>query len=525
LVSYTSKFLSTFHLHINPSYLANLPDLSKYSRMARENTKSAQGTKRNSKGGTAAQKKSSNKRDRPDDDGQEAPPRKKPRTRMKPWGGAMLEREAARIFQLPYKRANWKYFILDHSRINPEGGKALITDVGYIPAGTLLWSENSVFEGFREWQKKSTRKQVEVTESVLSQRGRLVTQSKEKVWVGDRRETKTNYHERVQALWDGMGEEQKTIFTNFVWFEDEGDGKLDFTADDMEARIYMNAGPEPHDQKLSCAYGYLNFVSHSCRPNCRIVDCGPGTQNGRWQLRTLVPILDKGTELTIDYDDYPQDCIDVVQEKSFQSLIDSVEHRNKDFYDCYGFRCDNCEACEDPTTDKTRDTISRLHERLMLRPLPDSEESEDWLRWAAIYDKDMNKYTLLLKSQKLFPMALKAHERAWKVYQTTGRKLGEIYRKVELKMSDRAKGTQHLHELIGMRRLLYGAWDRTFRDLLNEGDMFPDDNEEEEQPNMFSPYSDGQQHAEGNGEKENGEEENVEEVNNKEGDKEDEEES
>jgi hypothetical protein len=381
---------------------------------------------------------------------------------MRAIGGVMSEREHLRIFDLPHDREEgWDYFNIDRSKVNMEG-KALMTKVGYIPAGTLLWSENSLIEDFRKWRKEPTLKEKVEIENVVTKRGRETTKIVRVVTEKEEAETKNAYHARVQKLWDGFGEEQKTIFTNFPWDEDEGDGKIDFAADDMESRIQANAGADVHSDDMLCAYAYLNFISHSCRPNCRLVDRGRDTARGRWQLRTLIPILAKGIELTVDYADFPQGPKDVMTADSIKKVTVSVKDRKAHIDKHYGFNCE-CEACTDSTTNETRKQIRNLYRQLMTDRLPASNtnptDNEQWEAWAAELDHDMNKYILLLKSQHLFPMALLAHHRAHKVYSNAQRESDGTAVNSHIIRSDSAKEREHLFGLIEMRRLLYGAWD------------------------------------------------------------------
>lgn len=212
--------------------------------------------------------------------------------------------------------------------------------------------------------------------------------------------------------------------------------------------------PEAGENML-VAYRYLNFISHSCLPNCRLTDCGYDA-SPRWKLRTLVPIIGQKTEPNIDYDDVPQSYDTVITSKTVANLIDPVETRHEGFEEDFQFVC-TCEACENPkATDGARRTIRLLRRKLMNGQLSAQDDRPGWEEWAAKIDIDMERYIGLCKAQHLFPEGLKAHERATTVYASYA---GEADGGEELNRSESVKYKKHIYGQIEMRRLLYGLWD------------------------------------------------------------------
>ncbi|QDS72678.1 hypothetical protein FKW77_003008 [Venturia effusa] len=98
-------------------------------------------------------------------------------------------------------------------------GKVLETKQSFIPAGTLLWVERSLFQNFKDWPETGTK--------------------------ADPGETKKRYRERiVEQVWNRFSEEDKDIFTNFHWYDQAMEGNSEFTGDDMASRIDANAGAD-----------------------------------------------------------------------------------------------------------------------------------------------------------------------------------------------------------------------------------------------------------------------------------------
>jgi hypothetical protein len=297
-----------------------------------------------------------------------------------------------------------------------------MTTRGSIPAGTLLWSERSLFQ------------------DLLRKVGTAPSPA---------------YDQRVEALWENFDDNEKVIFTNFPWIEKEGNNK--------KSRIQLNAGPDTlYAKNLVVAYRYLNFLSHSCRPNCRIVDNGKDKKKPRWQLRTLVDIPDNGTELTIDYDDLPHGPKDVIGAQAINDLTKTVQKRNVTFQKEYFFKC-KCEACKHlAATNKVRAEIDTLRKRLMVGKHPGTHTG--WTRKAVQFDADVDRYISLCKSQHLFPMAMQAHELAWWIYENADRDIDED----NVLRPDHARWKEHYFGHIEIRRVLYGLWDPDLKKLMED---------------------------------------------------------
>ncbi|TLD39598.1 putative chloride channel protein [Venturia nashicola] len=317
-------------------------------------------------------------------------------------------------------------------------GKMLQSKVDFIPAGKLLWEEESLFQDFPHWRRGANK-----------------------------RESRQEFEDRIEAvLWRKWGSRKRTLFANFSTLSDEGPaGRHRFFGDSKAARIDANAGGEQTNKYMMLAYKLLNFMSHSCRPNCRITDLGHD-RKPRWQLRTLVPIKGIGTELTIDYNDLPQTPSVVIEEDEIEKLLQNVEYRQEIHNETYQFQCE-CEACIDPeATDKARDDIIKLHGKLMA-DLPEQDTEARWIRLAKDCDLDMERYVDLCKIQHLIPMALQAHERAVTVYTNSNRgsnKSGET----EISRSDRLRVKEHSFGQAEMRRLLYGVEDPDLEEPMNK---------------------------------------------------------
>lgn len=178
-------------------------------------------------------------------------------------------------------------------------GKTIQSKVPFIPAGKLRWQEESLFQDFRDWRKGANK-----------------------------RETRQDYEDRIQAdLWNKWGTAKRNLFANFSGLTEVGEpGQHNFFGDSKAARIDANAGGKLANKHMMFAYKLLNFVSHSCRPNCRITDRGHD-RNPRCQLRTLVPITGIGTDLTIDYDDFPQAPDVVIEDVVIRILLEIAEFR------------------------------------------------------------------------------------------------------------------------------------------------------------------------------------------------------
>lgn len=333
----------------------------------------------------------------------------------------------------PYVITANPYFDINHSDAK---GKTIESKVAFIPAGKLLWEEESLFQDFPHWRKGANK-----------------------------RESKQEFEDRIQAvLWSKWGKSKKTVFANFSTLSEEGAaGEHHFFGDSKAARIDANAGGEIGNKDMMVAYKLLNFVSHSCRPNCRITDRGHDSKP-RWQLRTLVPITGIGTELTINYDDCPQTPDVVIDDE--KNLLETVAERQETNDESYQFQC-TCEACEDSeATDSVREDIRDLHDKLMA-DLPAEVTVAKWRRLATDCDVDMERYIELCKTQHLFPMALQAHERAVLVYTNSNR----VRKKpggAEISRSDRVRVKEHSFGQAEMRRLLYGLWDPDLEEPLNK---------------------------------------------------------
>jgi hypothetical protein len=292
----------------------------------------------------------------------------------------------------------------------------LKTTVDFIPAGTLLFSENSLFQ-------------------------RIPKQG--------RREKKAAWRQRLNYLVSNtMNQQDREIFVNFRFDPTRG-------ADDIESRIKMNAGID-EDEGLTCAYRYLNFLNHSCRPNCRVVDRGTEYRKERWELRSLVPIYGLGTELTIDYDAWPCGDEDTENLDVSQDLLQDVSERRRVLKRLYSFDCE-CDACTDPNTDRMRDEIRTLQTELL--------ESDSGAVTAARVDAGMDKYISLLMEQRLYHIAQHAHRRAIEVYHREGRVDDGVN---DVDRSDLKRELDHRLQLIGVRRILFGPKDKEIKTIIEE---------------------------------------------------------
>lgn len=326
------------------------------------------------------------------------------------------------------------YFHINRSNTR---GKTLETTKPFIPAGTLLWEEHSLVQDFKEWPQRGSKAKP--------------------------KESKEAYAERiVEQVWHNFSDEDKDIFTNFHWYERGTAGVIEFTANDMASRIDANAGPDDGYRGKVVAYRHLNFISHSCRPNCRIADLGYA-KNPRWALRTLVPIDEVGTVLTIDYDEGTRTPSQSIDDNAIAYLIDTVKNRQESILANYQFSC-TCEACVDSkATNKARKRTKILHRNLMKADLPKDHDNEEWKDMAGEFDENVNEYIRLCKDQHLFQMVLEAHKRAVKIYRKAGRKAGD---KREISRADVVREEEHLYGQVQMRQLLYGLWDPKLQALV-----------------------------------------------------------
>lgn len=326
------------------------------------------------------------------------------------------------------------YFQIDRT---DDIGKVLKTTQSFIPAGTLLWEEPSLFQNFKDWPRKK------------NDDGQLETKKAFKVRI-------------IEEIWNVFSDEDKQLFTNFHWYTRGERGIIEFISNDMASRIDANAGPDNARRGKMVAYRHLNFVSHSCRPNCRIIDYGY-TKNPRWALRTMVPIDNVGTVLTIDYDENTYTPSQRINDNSVAYLIATVDERREQIKKHYHFQC-TCEACEDPNaTNPARKNILSLHKKMMKEDLPDDDDSESWVRMAEKFDEHVATYIKLCEDHHLFPMILEAHKRAAKVYRKAGRKAVD---RREISRADTVREAAHIFGQIETRRLLYGLWDPELQRLM-----------------------------------------------------------
>lgn len=158
------------------------------------------------------------------------------------------------------------------------------TSVNDIDAGTLLLSESSLFDGIEE-------KGVGESDGAFEKR-------------------------LLKQVIGPMSESEKEMFAQFAYSKGKGRGHI-------RSRLDTNASPDSTNNDLLLAYRHLNFLNQSCRPNATIVDRGCGYEE-RWELRSPTPILEKGTEGTIDYDECPCGVLEMEDREGLGLLLKSV---------------------------------------------------------------------------------------------------------------------------------------------------------------------------------------------------------
>jgi hypothetical protein len=255
-------------------------------------------------------------------------------------------------------------------------GRGVRTTVPNIPAGTLLLVESPLINKFKT-------------------------------------KPKATYNERLEAVVLVLDAKDKELFAQLAWND----------ADDIfESRVKPNSFEVSADS-LSL-YKYISFINHSCRPNCRLEG---GLQKDTFLVRTMVPIQDVGTEITIDY--WPE------------RRLDDVKTRQEELKECWGFICD-CEACLDPNQSNiTRERISELQKEVRCK-MEDYSPKE--LPSLAIVNENMTEYIQLLRQEHFIDRISQAHQRAIQVYEKSSRPI------------DIERVLMHHSQLVEVQRALKG---------------------------------------------------------------------
>jgi hypothetical protein len=225
---------------------------------------------------------------------------------------------------------------------------------------------------------------------------------------------KATYNERLESVVLGLGDEEKEIFAQLAWND---------AADVYESRVKPN-GFDITTDSLS-VYRYISFINHSCKPNCRLEG---GLQKDTFLVRTMVPIQEAGTEITIDY--WPE------------RRLDDANTRKEELNDGWGFIC-SCEACLDPEgSDRARRSIKELQALLRCKM---EEYTPKELPDLAIINENMAEYLKLLQEEHFIDGISQAHRRAIQVYQKSSRPI------------DVERALVHRGQLVDLQRTLKGS--------------------------------------------------------------------
>jgi len=233
--------------------------------------------------------------------------------------------------------------------------------------------------------------------------------------------------------------------------------------DSVASRVEAIAGPEIGDPSILVAYKYLNFISHSCLPNCRIVDLGRG-ETPRWELRSVVPIPPR-TELTIDYDETSSGPDQETEDEGVVArLLSSVNDRRKFQLRTYGYRC-QCDACANlDDTDEIRALLTEQYDEI-LKPGLEKLDTD-------YVETNIDEFVFHLRKQHLFNLARIAHERAAASFKSASQdpdlETRDDLTVEEVKSIFEDKAKEHILSSIEMRRLLYGPKDKKIGDLMKE---------------------------------------------------------
>lgn len=224
-----------------------------------------------------------------------------------------------------------------------------------------------------------------------------------------------------------MSESEKEMFAQFAYSKGKG-------RDDIRSRLDTNAGPDFTNNDIRLVYRHLNFLNHSCRHNTRIVNRGWGCGE-RWEFRSLTPIFEKGTEVTIDCDECPFGVL-VEDVETSELLLQSVKMKRRGVRERYGFDC-CCEAYEEgEKTTRERKGIRALKMRLVDRPTTKNGELVKEMK------RDMDRVVVKLEEHRLLNLARYAHEGAIEVCLAAGTEV--------------EKAKEHVLKLIKVRRKLFG---------------------------------------------------------------------
>ncbi|KAF2427842.1 hypothetical protein EJ08DRAFT_720089 [Tothia fuscella] len=166
-------------------------------------------------------------------------------------------------------------------------------------------------------------------------------------------------------------------------------------SDDIKHLMALNcfAGCGPRGEAGRTVYHWISLFNHACRPNCHF---SFDKRTGRANIRTLVPIPNAGTELTIDYD--PTD--------GFSSVAD----RQVDILRRWNFSCD-CSACTNA------EATTSMREKLLQQQKAMKLHLEKEVPTRKILEKDLHSYIAGMKQEHFFFDLPQFYDRAADVYR------------------------------------------------------------------------------------------------------------
>lgn len=158
-----------------------------------------------------------------------------------------------------------------------------------------------------------------------------------------------------------------------------------------ESRFARNHFAEAGSTKASVWF-WTSFLNHDCKPNCIGDSSGSGADE-IISLRNVVPICERGTEITIDYMLW-----DIYNQEEY-----TVAKRRAKCLDHWSFEC-LCDTCKDAeTTDAEFAELATLHRRIVFDVDEALKSSMSANR--VVLDEDMDRFVYLLLEFRLIGLA------------------------------------------------------------------------------------------------------------------------
>ena len=224
-------------------------------------------------------------------------------------------------------------------RTSPGKGRGIYTRVANIPAGTLILQETALLH--------------------------------------DPKANTGNENGRLRKLVMSLSAEDQKKLTALTYHG---------LRNDEESRITRNQFGLT--KKCSTVWFWIAMLNHDCKPNCNVrTEKAKGNSAPLINLRTLVPIPVRGTEISIDYVGWPLDEDCTVAER--QALL-------QDNAGGWGFAC-NCPSCED--AEDTDSEFAELRQLVADIKLSGSKSlKHDVPRDRQVVDDSLDRYVDLLLS-------------------------------------------------------------------------------------------------------------------------------